>query len=131
MERTEHGQEFGQNGVPTVDGVPDGAPSLLEQIGGWLKGRRRDLGLTRDGLADCVGCSSATIEKIEMGKRRPSRQMAELLARCLEVPDEERQAFVRYARGEAASDYPAPWRAQPPERKEQDARKEADVADVV
>src|SRR5438094_4760891 len=69
-------------------------------FGQWLKQRRKVVDLTQERLAECVGCSLPTIEKIESGERRPSRQIAELLARCLAVPSEELPAFVRFARGE-------------------------------
>lgn len=65
----------------------------------WLRARRRALDLTRERLALCVGCSSATIEKLESGERKPSRQIAELLARCLHIPDESLGDFVLFARG--------------------------------
>ncbi|HYO50950.1 MAG TPA: helix-turn-helix domain-containing protein, partial [Chloroflexia bacterium] len=64
----------------------------------WLKQRRRSLGLTRKELAERVGCSAITIVKIEAGERRPSRQIAELLADSLDIPPGERAAFVEFAR---------------------------------
>ncbi|HEX9989416.1 MAG TPA: tetratricopeptide repeat protein [Chloroflexia bacterium] len=64
----------------------------------WLKQRRRALGLTRKELADRVGCSAITIVKIEAGERRPSRQIAELLADSLDIPPSERETFVEFAR---------------------------------
>jgi predicted ATPase/transcriptional regulator with XRE-family HTH domain len=64
----------------------------------WLKQRRRSLGLTRKELAERVGCSAITIVKIEAGERRPSRQIAELLADALNIPPGERDAFVEFAR---------------------------------
>jgi transcriptional regulator with XRE-family HTH domain len=77
-----------------VDAMGDPSP-----FGQWLKQRRRALDLTQEALAGCVGCSLPTIEKIEGGTRRPSRQIAERLAECLAIPSGERDAFVRYARG--------------------------------
>jgi predicted ATPase/transcriptional regulator with XRE-family HTH domain len=68
----------------------------------WLKQRRKLLDLTRNDLARCAGCSPKTIEKIESGERRPSRQVAELLLHCLQVPDEERPGYVLWARKELA-----------------------------
>jgi predicted ATPase/transcriptional regulator with XRE-family HTH domain len=65
----------------------------------WIKQRRRALDLTQVDLADCVGCSTATIQKIEMGERRPSRQVAQRLAECLHVPPDEQEDFVEFARG--------------------------------
>jgi transcriptional regulator with XRE-family HTH domain len=41
------------------------------------------LDLTQTELADCVGCTVATIRKIEGELRRPSRQIAELLAETI------------------------------------------------
>ena len=41
-----------------------------------------------------------TIQKIERDERRPSVQLAHLLARALQVPEIEQDAFVRRARGE-------------------------------
>src|SRR5512144_1633284 len=64
----------------------------------WLKIRRTALDLTQWDLAERVGCSREAIQKIESGTRRPSKQIAELLLACLEIPAEERPAFVRWAR---------------------------------
>lgn len=90
-------------------------------FGPWLKQRRKLLDLTQDELARRVGCALSTLQKFETDERRPSKQIAELLARELDIPADERAAFVRYAR--AASDalpspppavmrVPAPWRTQ-------------------
>src|SRR5437867_4361072 len=68
-------------------------------FGQWLKERRRALDLTREKLAICAGCSPATIEKIEIGVRRPSGQLAELLGRCLSISGDEIASFVVFARG--------------------------------
>ena len=64
----------------------------------WLKQRRTAFDLTQWDLAERVGCSREAIQKIEAGTRRPSKQIAELLTACLEIPPEERPAFVRWAR---------------------------------
>src|SRR5512135_2310064 len=64
----------------------------------WLKRRRTALDLTQWDLAERVGCSRQAIQKIEAGTRRPSKQIAELLIACLDIPPEERPAFVRWAR---------------------------------
>ena len=58
------------------------------------------LDLTQEALAAKIGCSVATIQKIENDERRPSRQIAELLAQQLEVPPAERATFIKVARGE-------------------------------
>jgi predicted ATPase/transcriptional regulator with XRE-family HTH domain len=69
-------------------------------FGRWLQQRRSALRLTQSQLGDCAGCTAATIRKIEAESRRPSREIAVLLARCLEVAPAEQDAFVRFARGE-------------------------------
>jgi transcriptional regulator with XRE-family HTH domain len=63
-----------------------------------LKQRRKALDLTQAELAHLVGCSIYTLQHIEEGSARPSRQLAELLAARLEVAPEERDTFVRRAR---------------------------------
>ena len=55
----------------------------------WLKRRRQELGLTQEQLARRASCSVFAIRKIEMGERRPSRQLAGLLAQALEIPRED------------------------------------------
>ncbi len=73
----------------------------MEQAAGfgrWVKQRRRALDLTQQDLAWQVGCSVETIRKIEANTRRPSRQIAERLAECLNLPPQERAAFLSFAR---------------------------------
>lgn len=72
-------------------------------FGYWLRLRRKALDLTREALADRVGCSAATIRKIEAEERRPSAQIAERLARILNIPPEEEKAFLQFARGNMQS----------------------------
>ena len=55
----------------------------------WLKRRRQELDLTQEQLANRASCSVFAIRKIEMGERRPSRQLARTLAQSLEIPCEE------------------------------------------
>lgn len=69
-------------------------------FGYWVQQRRKALDLTRPGLAQRVSCSPVTIKKIERDERRPSRQIAVLLADHLVIPDEDRDKFIRMARGE-------------------------------
>jgi predicted ATPase/transcriptional regulator with XRE-family HTH domain len=69
-------------------------------FGEWLKRRRKALDLTQDELAQRAGCSVGALRKIEGGERRPSKQLAELLAGALEIPSEDRQTFIRVARGD-------------------------------
>src|SRR6476469_4522800 len=67
-------------------------------FGEWLKRRREAMGFTQKELAYAAGCSVSTLRKVESGERRPSRQVAELLATCLEIAPEERKAFMQLAR---------------------------------
>ncbi|HNB52553.1 MAG TPA: helix-turn-helix transcriptional regulator, partial [Anaerolineales bacterium] len=67
-------------------------------FGNWLKHRRRALDFTQEQLAACAGCSVVTIRKFEADERRPSKQLAELLARCLQIPADEREKFIQFAR---------------------------------
>lgn len=78
-------------------------------FGKWLKQRRKATGLTQVELARCVGCSVRTIVQVELGERRPSRQIAELMARCVNIPTEETAAFVAYARGIPQTAAPDSW----------------------
>lgn len=65
----------------------------------WLKQRRRGLALTQEQLAQRVSYSVDAIRKYESGATQPSRQAAELLAVALEVPPDQRAAFIAFARG--------------------------------
>ena len=56
--------------------------------------------MTREQFAGRVGCSVALLRKIEDGERRPSTQIAELIANSLDIPEADRATFVRVARGE-------------------------------
>jgi predicted ATPase/transcriptional regulator with XRE-family HTH domain len=80
-----------------LGGFPIEAPV---SFGGYIRRRRKALDKTQEELANCVGCSVATIQKIERDERRPSRQIAELLANCLDIPDQDRPNFLKVARAE-------------------------------
>ncbi|MBV9646701.1 MAG: tetratricopeptide repeat protein [Candidatus Eremiobacteraeota bacterium] len=67
-------------------------------FGSALRERRRALGLTQEQLAELVSCAEATVRKIEGGRRRPSLQIAALLADRLRVPELDRSAFLTLAR---------------------------------
>jgi predicted ATPase/transcriptional regulator with XRE-family HTH domain len=67
-------------------------------FGKWIKRRRKVLDLTQQELAARVGCSLATIVKIEAEERRPSRQVAELLAQHLDIPPDQHDLFLKIAR---------------------------------
>ena len=76
-------------------------------FGRLLRRRRRALDLTQDELARRVGCALPTIKKFEADERRPSRALAERLARFLDVPADQVAEFVRCARA-TLPDSPAP-----------------------
>lgn len=88
-------------------------------FGYWLKKAREALDLTQSDLAGRIGCSTITVRKIEAGERRPSSQVAALLADCFCLVGIERTSFLRFARGERPALLPvlpphtaatAPWR---------------------
>lgn len=78
-----------------------------QNFGSLIKTYRAALGLTQLELAERVACSTDTIKKIEAGKRHPSRDMAQLLARELRIPSEEKPAFLALARGLDPNSLPA------------------------
>jgi len=69
-------------------------------FGEWLIKRRKTLDLTQEELAERAGCSASALRKIESGERRPSKQLAGLLADALEISAEEKPTFIRVARGD-------------------------------
>ena len=68
-------------------------------IGEWIQRRRNAMGMTRADLARRVGCAEVTIKKIERDERKPSGQIAELLAEHLAIPDLQREKFLQMCRG--------------------------------
>ncbi|MCC6456825.1 MAG: tetratricopeptide repeat protein [Caldilineaceae bacterium] len=80
-----------------------------------LRQRRQGLDLTRSELARRVGCSADMIKKLEEGERRPSKELAGLLAEHLQIDAATRATFIRLARARGAltveagpSNLPAP-----------------------
>ncbi|MFN8470093.1 MAG: helix-turn-helix domain-containing protein [Caldilineaceae bacterium] len=73
-------------------------------FGYWVRRRRLALDLTQADLARAVSCARVTIVKIERDERRPSRQMANLLAGCLAIPPDEHDRFMAVALGEQAAE---------------------------
>lgn len=73
-------------------------------FGSWVRRRRRALDMTQAALADRVGCAEISIRKIEADAFRPSREIAEVLATCLQIPPAERAMFLQVARAERCSD---------------------------
>jgi predicted ATPase/DNA-binding XRE family transcriptional regulator len=76
--------------------------TLNESFGTWIRRRRKALDLAQHELADRMGCSLSLISKIESDERRPSRQIAELLAQHLEISTDQRDLFLKIARQEKA-----------------------------
>jgi predicted ATPase/transcriptional regulator with XRE-family HTH domain len=76
----------------------------MDTFGEWLRQQRDARKLTRDDFANRVGCSVAMLRKIEDDERRPSKQIAELIANTLDIPTAERETFIRVARGELGTD---------------------------
>ena len=74
-----------------------------------MRQRRKALGLTRSDLAEQIPCSSDTINKIERSQRKPSRQMAQRLAECLNIPKEQHTDWVGIARSGSTSPQQAAW----------------------
>src|SRR6266487_1947360 len=78
--------------------------SDIISLGLWIKRRRKALDLTQDALAALVGCSKDLIAKIEGDARRPSREIAALLASHLQLAADERVRFIQVARAELGAD---------------------------
>ena len=69
-------------------------------FGYWVRRQRKALDLTQSMLAEQVGCALVTVKKIERDERRPSLDMAELLADRLAIVDADRDKFIKMARGQ-------------------------------
>ena len=76
--------------------------TITRSFGYWVRRRRLALDLTQAELGARVGASAAMIRKIEADERRPSRELAELLAVALGVPAAEHEDFLRAARNVTA-----------------------------
>ena len=87
-------------------------------FGAWVARLRRSLDLTQTELANKVGCSVSAMRKIEGDERRPSREIAELLADALTIPADQRALFLKVARRELAGNHmsapPSIVRVMPP-----------------
>src|SRR5690349_12165925 len=94
------------NGSDSGSGSGSDAPGIT--FGKWLKQTRQQRGIGTAQFAELIGCSTITLLKIEAGERRPSRQIAELLAEHLRVPPDEWELFITFARlGRSTSAAPA------------------------
>lgn len=67
-------------------------------FGTWLQQRRNQLRLTQKEVGAAALCSSAMIRKIEADERKPSLELAHLLASALQIPSEQQGLFVEVAR---------------------------------
>lgn len=90
-----------------LGGFP-GSMSKPQTFGYWLRIKRKALDLTRERLAEHVGCSAALIRKLESEERRPSKQIVTHLANFFSIPQSEQNQFLRFARGD--------WHTAPAER---------------
>lgn len=86
----------------------------IVSFGYWVQRRRKVLDLTQAKLAQQIGCSLVTIKKIEQDLRRPSLQIAQLLADHLLISEAERERFLQMARGVFVPVIPSPLTALPP-----------------
>jgi predicted ATPase/transcriptional regulator with XRE-family HTH domain/Tfp pilus assembly protein PilF len=86
---------------------------MKEEIsfGKWLKQQRQQRDLTQEELAQLTACSLSTIRKIESDQRRPSKQLAEQLARQFQLSAEEQRGFVHWVR---SRDNDAPPQSESP-----------------
>ena len=64
------------------------------------------LDMTQADLAQKVSCSVSMLRKIERDQRRPSEQLAELLADELAIDDSQQPQFIQMARGQFVPDMP-------------------------
>lgn len=69
-------------------------------FGEWLKRQRNSRGLTQEQLAHQIGCATITLRKIEAEERRPSAEIVDQLIRILEIPQGEKNDFLKFARGD-------------------------------
>lgn len=74
-------------------------------FGVWLRRRRKTLDMTQEDLAHQVGISVTTVRKLEADERRPSRQVAQLLAEALKIAPKDAEQFIKVARAETRIDH--------------------------
>lgn len=78
--------------------------TITTEFGKLIRQKRNAAGLTQDDLALKIGCAFETVRKIEAGRRRPSRQMAELIGRALGVKESDLAEFIEQARSSNSGD---------------------------
>jgi predicted ATPase/DNA-binding XRE family transcriptional regulator len=69
-------------------------------FGEWLKRQRGAQGWTQEQLAQKIHCSTSALRKFESEERRPSKEVVEQLADVFNIPGEERESFLHFARGD-------------------------------
>ena len=80
----------------------------IVSFGEWVQTRRNQLRYSRPALAHKISCSPHTIKKIERDERKPSVEIAELLAYHLQISEAEQDSFIRRARGEFVAQFGSP-----------------------
>jgi transcriptional regulator with XRE-family HTH domain/tetratricopeptide (TPR) repeat protein len=83
----------------------------IASFGYWVRRRRTILEMTQADLAQRVSCSLSMLRKIERDERRPSAQLAQLLADQLAIDAAQRVQFLRLARGQFVPEMPSPVQA--------------------
>jgi len=68
-------------------------------FGAWLRKQRRALDLSQKALANQVGCAEVTLRRIESGRLKPSKELANLLLEKLGISESERSPWISFARG--------------------------------
>jgi predicted ATPase/DNA-binding XRE family transcriptional regulator len=74
---------------------------MQEEIsfGTWLRRQRRALDLSQQAFANQVGCAEVTLRRIEAGRLKPSKQLANIILEKLDTPQSERSQWISFARG--------------------------------
>ena len=78
--------------------------SAESSFGRRVQRRRQLLDISAEGLAAQASISVHMLRKIERDERRPSREVAALLADALKIAPAEREQFLRAARQQADTD---------------------------
>ncbi|HWQ15315.1 MAG TPA: helix-turn-helix transcriptional regulator [Roseiflexaceae bacterium] len=91
-----------REGAGTPQAFPQGTRGLAftKAAQAACRQRRKLLDMTRERLAQCVGCSVSALRKIEDDERRSSRPLAERLAACLVIAPADRPTFLSVARAD-------------------------------
>lgn len=78
------------------------AGSSQNDFGAHLRRLRSAQDYTQERLGEAVGCATETIRSFENGRRRPSLSIAQRIAEVLQIPPDDRAAFLRLARSPVA-----------------------------